>query len=173
MIFTPRLSPRAAWVIASLTDMPVHKAFSFGAVAMLSPNPNTLRGITPPLRFLAWDSAIIGQDKDWLAHCQDNVTEWDIGSWCQRSNFPVGQNYKVSMSVHCNKSITSPDMTINVARTIQLQTTNRQVKSISVSHIHQYNTLLCSHVVDRTGRIVNDLGRSDIVREFSLWGESS
>ena len=29
-------------------------------------------------RFLAWRSAFKGLNKDWLAHCQDNVIEWDI-----------------------------------------------------------------------------------------------
>ena len=29
-------------------------------------------------RFLAWRFAVIRWGKDWLAQCQDNVTEWDI-----------------------------------------------------------------------------------------------
>ena len=33
--------------------------------------------------FMAWCSALIGQCEDWLAQGQDNVTEWDIRSWCQ------------------------------------------------------------------------------------------
>ena len=33
-------------------------------------------------RFLAKCSALLGEDKDWLAQYQDNVTEWDIRSWC-------------------------------------------------------------------------------------------
>ena len=33
-------------------------------------------------RFLAWCRALIRQDKNWLVQCRDNVTEWDIGSWC-------------------------------------------------------------------------------------------
>ena len=43
--------------------------------------------------------------KDWLAGCQDNVTEWNIRSWCQRPSLPVGQYYKVAMSVHCDKLV--------------------------------------------------------------------
>ena len=39
--------------------------------------------------FLAWHSALRGYDKDWLALCQDNVTEWDNESWCQCPDFPV------------------------------------------------------------------------------------
>ena len=30
--------------------------------------------------FLVWRSESIGHGKDWLSQCQDNVTEWDIGS---------------------------------------------------------------------------------------------
>ena len=33
------------------------------------------------------------------------VIEWDIRSWCQWLNFPVGQHYEVTMSVHCHKSV--------------------------------------------------------------------
>ena len=31
--------------------------------------------------FLAWHLALLGQGKDWLAQCQDNVIEWDIMAW--------------------------------------------------------------------------------------------
>ena len=55
-------------------------------------------------RSLALCSASIGRRKHRLAQCQDNMTEWDIESWYQWSVFPVGQHYKVSMSVHCHKS---------------------------------------------------------------------
>ena len=33
-------------------------------------------------RFLASCSALLREGKDLLASCQDNVTEWDIRSWC-------------------------------------------------------------------------------------------
>ena len=49
-------------------------------------------------RFLAWCMTFIGQGKDCLAQCQGNVTEWDAG-------LPVGQHYKVAMSLHCYKSV--------------------------------------------------------------------
>ena len=39
--------------------------------------------------YLTWSLAIIGQGKDWLPQCQNNVTDWDIG----QLNFPVGQRY--------------------------------------------------------------------------------
>ena len=45
--------------------------------------------------FLAWRSALLGSGKDWLAQCQDNVTEW-----C-----PVREHYKTAMSAHCHKSV--------------------------------------------------------------------
>ena len=34
--------------------------------------------------FLAYRLALIGWNKDSLAQCQDNVTQWDIGSWYER-----------------------------------------------------------------------------------------
>ena len=42
-----------------------------------------------------------------------NVTEWDIGSWCQQPDFIVDQHYKVTMNVHYH---VCPDMTLDVAR---------------------------------------------------------
>ena len=33
------------------------------------------------------------------------MTEWDIRSWCWQPDLPVGQHYKVPMSVHCHKSV--------------------------------------------------------------------
>ena len=53
--------------------------------------------------FLAWRSALIGQD--WLTQCQDNVTEYDIRSWCWWPDFIIGQHYKVTMSAHCHKLV--------------------------------------------------------------------
>ena len=32
--------------------------------------------------FLARHSALLGDGKDQLVWCQDNMTEWDIRSWC-------------------------------------------------------------------------------------------
>ena len=32
--------------------------------------------------FIARCSALLGYGKDWLADSQDNMTEWDIRSWC-------------------------------------------------------------------------------------------
>ena len=66
--------------------------------------------------FLARCSALMGQDNDWLAQCQDNPTQWDIRSWCRQLGFPVGQHYKVVMGAHCHKSV-SILMTLDVVRT--------------------------------------------------------
>ena len=57
-------------------------------------------------RFLARCLALLGQGNDWLAQCHDSVTEWDVQvmvlmAWF----FPVGQHYKVTMSVHCHKLV--------------------------------------------------------------------
>ena len=43
-------------------------------------------------RLLARCLALLGQNKDWLVHCQDNVTEWGIGSRYWWPGFPVGQH---------------------------------------------------------------------------------
>ena len=37
--------------------------------------------------------------------CQNNVTAWDIRSWCRQPDFPLGQHYKVNMSAHCHNSV--------------------------------------------------------------------
>ena len=55
--------------------------------------------------FLTRHSALFGWVKDWLAQCQDNVTRCDIRSCCWWPGFPVGLHYKVTMSVHCHKSV--------------------------------------------------------------------
>ena len=31
---------------------------------------------------LAWCLVLLGSDKDWLAQCHNNATEWDSRSWC-------------------------------------------------------------------------------------------
>ena len=37
--------------------------------------------------------------KDWLAYCQDNVTEWDSRSWYWQPDFPMEQHCKLAMRV--------------------------------------------------------------------------
>ena len=46
----------------------------------------------------------INRTGQWLAQSQDNVMEWDIRSWCQWPDFPVGQHYKITMSAPYHKS---------------------------------------------------------------------
>ena len=55
--------------------------------------------------FLVWRLALIGKSKDWLAQCQDNGTECNIMSWCQWPGLPVRLYYKVTISLHCHKSV--------------------------------------------------------------------
>ena len=52
-------------------------------------------------------SVLQGYGKDWLSQCQDNVTEWEIGSWCWRLGFPIRQHYKVAVSAHRHTSVPS------------------------------------------------------------------
>ena len=45
-------------------------------------------------RFLARHPALLGWGKDWLAQCQDNVTELGIRSWCCWLGLPAGSSIK-------------------------------------------------------------------------------
>ena len=57
-------------------------------------------------RYAAWRlTYYIGQGQDWLAQCQNNVSVWDIRSWCWWPGFPVGQHYKFAMSAYCHKLV--------------------------------------------------------------------
>ena len=49
---------------------------------------------------------LLGQNKNWLAQCHDNVTEWYIRSWCWRPGLPAGQYYKAVIGVHWHQSVT-------------------------------------------------------------------
>ena len=64
-------------------------------------------------------ATLLGYGKDWLAQCQDNVTEWDIRSWCWRSGLLVlvGQHYESHYECALSQVDTHPDMTLDVART--------------------------------------------------------
>ena len=74
-------------------------------------NPNRVKPMSFKIdscRFRPWPSALIGEDKDWLA--QDNVTEWDMGSH--------GAGSLVSQSINecaLSQVSTNPDMTLDVA----------------------------------------------------------
>ena len=69
-------------------------------------------------RFLARRSALLGYEKDWLVQCQNNVTEWDIRSWCWQPGLPVFQHYEIMMNVQSQVGThPGPDMTFDIART--------------------------------------------------------
>ena len=50
-------------------------------------------------RALVLCSALLGQNRDWLAQYQDNASEWV--KWRQFGH-PMGQHYKAPMSAHCH-----------------------------------------------------------------------
>ena len=52
---------------------------------------------------LVWYPALLGEGNDWLLEYEDDMTEWEIESWCQQAGVPVGQHYQVAMIVHCYK----------------------------------------------------------------------
>ena len=50
--------------------------------------------------FLAKHSTLLGYAKDWFVQAQENVTDWDIRTWCWWPAFPGRQHYKAAMSAH-------------------------------------------------------------------------
>ena len=52
-------------------------------------------------RCLVRSSALIGQGKDWIAQYENNVTAWDIGSFCQWPGLSVEQHYKLKTCHEC------------------------------------------------------------------------
>ena len=85
------------------------RSLPFGDIGGFGPHGFEPRSIQPDdlnidtCHFLARCLALLGQGKDWLAQCQDNVTEWDIRCW--QLGLPVQQHYTIDMSVHCLKSV--------------------------------------------------------------------
>ena len=57
--------------------------------------------ILPSLAHLA----LVDLDKDSLALCQDNATEWDIRSLHWNPDFLVGQLNKITINAHCHESV--------------------------------------------------------------------
>ena len=49
---------------------------------------------------IAWHSALLGSGKDWLAQCQNNLTECDSRSSHWQPGVPVRQHYKITMSAY-------------------------------------------------------------------------
>ena len=75
---------------------------------VMSSNPSRVKPMTYKIDtcyYLAWYLALIVWDKDWLAQYQDNMTDWDIGSWCQPVDLTVGQHNKIAISARCHKSV--------------------------------------------------------------------
>ena len=51
-------------------------------------------------RFLAWRSELLGLGKDWLAQCQDNMTEWcDGAGWYHDSMYVYMLWFNLSISI--------------------------------------------------------------------------
>ena len=67
-------------------------------------------------RFLIRHSALLGERKDWLARCQDNLTGWASRAWCWQPSVPVRQHYSHHECV-LSQFGTCLDMTLDVART--------------------------------------------------------
>ena len=42
---------------------------------------------------------------DWFAQHLDNVSEWDVETWCKEPGFSIQQLYAVTMSAHYHKSV--------------------------------------------------------------------
>ena len=59
---------------------------------------------TDTCRFLAWRSAVIGWDKDWLAQCQEKVTE-GYRVMVSATRFPSEAEYKDTMNAQCHKTV--------------------------------------------------------------------
>ena len=57
-----------------------------------------------------------GMGKNCLAENHNNVSEWDIGSWCQWGGLIVGRQYEITMCAHCYKSVSILIWTLDVAR---------------------------------------------------------
>ena len=81
-----------------------------GGGAMFDPWSSQTNDLTiDTSHFLARLLALLGSGKDLLAgsQCQDNVSEWYSRSCCWWPGLPVGQHYKVAMSTHCHKSVST------------------------------------------------------------------
>ena len=74
-------------------------------VQILATSSNDVQNVCS--HYLAWRSALLAQDEDWLTQNEDNMTEFDIEVWCWRPDLPVGHNYKFIMGGHCHKSVSA------------------------------------------------------------------
>ena len=78
-----------------------------GRVKQMTYKIDTCRYLASLVLNLTWCLALLGYGKDWLAQYHDNVTEWEIASWCWQPGVTVGQHYEVIMSVHHHNSVPS------------------------------------------------------------------
>ena len=53
---------------------------------------------TDTCRFLDWCLAYLWWGNDYLPHCQDNMTAWDIRVWCLRINESGSQHYNLTIA---------------------------------------------------------------------------
>ena len=92
--------------------------------------------------FPVWCSALLEYGKDWLAQCQNNVTGWNIRTWCWQHDFPVRQHYKFTMSAHCHKSVPVmiwPEMLLGRKRTNTLYSFGSVCRKSTESTDHVIN----------------------------------
>ena len=94
--------------------------------------------------FLAWRSALIGYGKDWLAQFQNNVTGWDIRSLFRLPDVQMRQHYKVTMSVHCHK-------TVPVKKTCKTSRTNQS--NLGGCFVFESVMLCCNYAVVSIGNL--------------------
>ena len=48
---------------------------------------------------------IVGSNPSWVKPMTYQIDTCRFKSWCWQPGFPVGQHYKITMSVHCHKSV--------------------------------------------------------------------
>ena len=85
-----------------------------------SSNPGRVKIMTYNLdtyNTVEWRASLVEEGRDCLSQCEDNVTESQIRPWGWPPGVPVGQYYKVTMSVQSYKLIPIPDMNLDVCRT--------------------------------------------------------
>ena len=80
------------------------------------------------------------------------MTEWDIRSWCWQPGFPVGEHYKLDMSVQ-SQICTRPDMSLDVARTLN----NNKQRELVAQCAAQPTTLVLPFAVRWWVDVLNEL----------------
>ena len=70
-------------------------------------------GVKPKV-FPSLPSLVRTGQSDIIPQCQDNVTEWDIRSWCWQTGIPVWAALQSRHECVLSQVGTSPDMTVDV-----------------------------------------------------------